>query len=214
MKLSLVACISTCAVGLYGASFPNPPGETGAAEPTRQVAVLAGGCFWGMQGVFEHVKGVTNTTVGYAGGEKKTANYETVSTGKTGHAESIRITYDPSQISYGQLLKIYFSVAHDPTTLNRQHYDEGTQYRSAVFYTSEDQKQTAEEYIKQLDAAHVFKHPIVTQVVPLNGFYAAESYHQHYLDRNPTQPYIVNMDLPLIAALKKNFPELYVRGEK
>jgi len=214
VKLSLIVCISACAVGMYGASFPNPPGEAAAGEPARQVAVLAGGCFWGMQGVFEHVRGVTGTTVGYAGGEKKTANYETVSTGKTGHAESIQITYDPSQISYGQLLKIYFSVAHDPTTLNRQHYDVGTQYRSSIFYTSEDQKRTAEEYIRQLDAAHVFKHPIVTQVVPLSGFYAAESYHQHYLDRNPTQPYIVNMDLPLIAALKHNFPELYVRGEK
>jgi len=213
MRLRLLFGISACALGLFGASFPDPPGDSGSAAsaPAQQVAVLAGGCFWGMQGVFEHVKGVTDTVVGYSGGEKKPSGYEQVSTGKTGHAESIRITYDPSKISYGQLLKIYFAVAHDPTTLNRQHYDEGTQYRSAIFYANEDQKRTAEEYIKQLDAAHVFKHPIVTQVAPLKGFYAAESYHQHYLDHNPTQPYIVNMDLPLIEALKKNFPEFYVR---
>jgi peptide-methionine (S)-S-oxide reductase len=213
MKLRLLCCVSAFATGLCAASFPEPPAAQTdpAAGSGQQVVVLAGGCFWGMQGVFEHVKGVVDTTVGYAGGQKNTARYETVSTGRTGHAESVKITFDPSQISFGRLLEIYFSVAHDPTTLNRQHYDVGTQYRSSIFYTSEDQKRTAEDYIRQLEGAHVFRHPIVTQVVPLKGFYAAESYHQHYLDHNPTQPYIVNLDLPLIASLKKSFPELYVR---
>jgi peptide-methionine (S)-S-oxide reductase len=195
MKLRLLCCVSAFATGLCAASFPEPPAAQTdpAAGSGQQVVVLAGGCFWGMQGVFEHVKGVVDTTVGYAGGQKNTARYETVSTGRTGHAESVKITFDPSQISFGRLLEIYFSVAHDPTTLNRQHYDVGT------------------HYIRQLEGAHVFRHPIVTQVVPLKGFYAAESYHQHYLDHNPTQPYIVNLDLPLIASLKKSFPELYVR---
>jgi peptide-methionine (S)-S-oxide reductase len=213
MRQRLLFCVSALATGLFAASFPEPPAaQTGpAAGSGQQIVVLAGGCFWGMQGVFEHVRGVVDTTAGYAGGEKNTARYETVSTGRTGHAESVKITFDPSKISFGQLLEIYFSVAHDPTTLNRQHYDEGTQYRSSIFYTSEDQKRIAEDYIRQLDGAHVFRHSIVTQVAPLKGFYAAESYHQHYLDHNPTQPYIVNIDLPLIAALKKNFPELYVR---
>jgi peptide-methionine (S)-S-oxide reductase len=205
-------CVPCLAAGLLAAGFPDPPAVPDSASvPTKAVAVLAGGCFWGMQGVFEHVKGVTDTTVGYAGGTKQTAEYETVSTGRTGHAESLRITYDPSRISYGQLLKIYFSVAHDPTTLNRQHYDVGTQYRSSIFYVDQEQKRIAEQYIKELDDAHVFRDPIVTQVVPLNGFYPAEAYHQHFLDRNPMHPYIVKMDLPLIQALKKNFPDLYMR---
>jgi peptide-methionine (S)-S-oxide reductase len=212
MRSRLLFCVSAFATGLFAASFPAPPAiqTDAAAGPGPQVVVLAGGCFWGMQGVFEHVRGVTDTTAGYAGGEKSTARYETVSTGRTGHAESVKITWDPSKISFGQLLQIYFSVAHDPTTLNRQHYDVGTQYRSSIFYTSEDQKRIAEDYIRTLDASHVFKHPVVTQIAPLKGFYAAERYHQHYLDHNPTQPYIVNMDLPLIGALKKNLPELYV----
>ena len=215
MKVRLLFCLSAFAVASLAASFPDPPAHpvsiVSGTDGARETAVLAGGCFWGMQGVFEHVKGVTDTVVGYAGGAKNTAEYETVSTGKTGHAESIKIIFDPTKISYGQLLKIYFSVAHDPTTLNRQHYDVGTQYRSSIFYASQEQKEIAEDYIHQLDGAHVFKDPIVTQVVPLKGFYPAEAYHQHYLDHNPTQPYIVNMDLPLIAALKKNFPELYVK---
>jgi peptide-methionine (S)-S-oxide reductase len=204
--------VSAITTGLFAASFPEPPAAQAdpAAGSGQQVVVLAGGCFWGMQGVFEHVRGVLDTTVGYSGGENNTADYEAVSTGRTGHAESVKITFDPSKISFGQLLQIYFSVAHDPTTLNRQHHDEGTQYRSSIFYTGDDQKRIAEDYIRQLEGARVFKHRIVTQVVPLKGFYAAEGYHQHYLDHNPTQPYIVNMDLPLIAALKKNFPELYV----
>jgi len=176
---------------------------------TKERAVLAGGCFWGMEGVYEHTKGVVDTKVGYSGGTKKDADYHTVSTGRTGHAESIKITYDPSQISYGQILKIFFSVAHDPTTLNRQHYDVGPQYRSAIFYANEEQKAVAEAYIQQLNAAKVFKNKIVTQVVPLEAFYNAEDYHQHYLDNNPDQPYIVAQDLPKIEDLKKQYPEWY-----
>jgi peptide-methionine (S)-S-oxide reductase len=198
------------ALSLMGASFPDPPAEPLApAGASKATVVLAGGCFWGMQGVFEHVKGVTNTTVGYAGGEKKTAEYEIVSTGRTGHAESIQIVYDPSVITYSQLLKIYFSVAHDPTTLNRQHNDTGTQYRSEIFYADDHQKSLAESYIKQLNDAKAFHSPIVTKLEPLKGFYPAEEYHQHYLDQNPTEPYIVAMDLPLIANLKKDYPEMY-----
>lgn len=208
--LRLLPLATVAAAGLMAASFPDPPSsEPAAAAPKKAVAVLAGGCFWGMEGVFEHVKGVTDTQVGYSGGAKNTAHYEMVSGGNTGHAESLKVTYDPSKVSYGQLLKIYFSVAHDPTTLNRQHYDVGTQYRSSIFYADEEQKKIAEEYIRQLNAAHVFKSPIVTKVVPLEAFYAAEEHHQHFLDQNPTQPYIVAMDLPLIEALKRQYPEMY-----
>jgi peptide-methionine (S)-S-oxide reductase len=200
------------AAGVLAAAFPDPPSiSANAPQQTRAVAVLAGGCFWGMQGVFEHVKGVTDTEVGYAGGAKDTARYERVERGDTGHAESIRITFDPSKISYGQLLKIYFSVAHDPTTLNRQHNDVGPQYRSSIFYTDESQKEIAEAYIKDLNEKNVFGRPVVTSVTPLKGFYRAEEYHQHYLDNNPTQPYIVAMDLPLIEHLKKEYPEWYKR---
>lgn len=213
MKRSLLICsmiVPAFALSLMGATFPDPPAEQPAAAGVKKAtAVLAGGCFWGMQGVFEHVKGVTDTTVGYAGGEKKTAAYERVSTGTTGHAESIQIVYDPSVVTYGQLLKIYFAVAHDPTTLNRQHYDEGTQYRSEIFYVDDAQKAEAEKYIKQLNDAKVFKDPIVTKVEALKGFYAAEEHHQHYLDRNPTDGYIVAMDLPLLAHLKSGYPEMY-----
>jgi peptide-methionine (S)-S-oxide reductase len=173
--------------------------------------VLAGGCFWGVQGVFERVKGVTDSVAGYAGGSKSTAQYETVSDGNTGHAESVKITYDPSQITFGQLLKIYFSVVQDPTELNRQGPDEGTQYRSAIFYMNDDQKRVAEAYIQQLDNAKIFSRKIVTQVVPYKGFYAAEAYHQHFLDHNPTYPYIVYNDLPKIAALKKEYPQMCKR---
>ncbi len=213
MKRSLIVStmiIPAFALSLMGAAFPDPPASPLApAGAKKAIAVLAGGCFWGMQGVFEHVKGVADTVVGYAGGEKKTAEYETVSTGKTGHAESLQVTYDPSVVTYGQLLKIYFSIAHDPTTLNRQHYDEGPQYRSEIFYGDDMQKTIATQYIQQLNAAKVFKDPIVTKVEALKGFYPAEAHHQHYLDRNPTDGYIVAMDLPLIANLKKTYPDWY-----
>ncbi|HXE62529.1 MAG TPA: peptide-methionine (S)-S-oxide reductase MsrA [Bryobacteraceae bacterium] len=205
-----LSAIGLVAGNSKASAFPDPPAEQLApAGAKKMTAVLAGGCFWGMQGVFEHVKGVTRTTVGYSGGEKKTAHYEVVSTGTTGHAESIEITYDPSVVTYGQLLKIYFSIAHDPTTLNRQHNDEGTQYRSEIFYADENQKSIAEQYIKALDEAKVYKHRIVTKLEPVNGFYAAEEHHQHYLDRNPTEPYIQYFDLPMIAALKTTYPDMY-----
>lgn len=175
----------------------------------EQTAVLAGGCFWGVEAVFEHVKGVTSVTSGYSGGAAKTANYEMIGTGKTGHAEAVRVTYDPSQVSYEQLLKVFFSVAHDPTELNRQGPDTGTQYRSAIFYSNDEQKRIAEDYIDHLKQAEVFARPIVTQVVALNTFYEAEAYHQDYLAHHPNQPYIVINDMPKVENLRKQFPELY-----
>lgn len=203
---------ASCAFAKSKVEFPDPAVDvTGPAAQGPQTAVLAGGCFWGVEGVFERIKGVTNVVSGFAGGAKSTAHYEEVSTGRTGHAESVEITYDPSQITYGQLLKIFFSVAHDPTELNRQGPDTGTQYRSAIFYANNEQKKVAEAYIKQLDDAKIFRHAIVTQVVPLKGFYAAEKYHQHFLDNNMTYPYIVYNDLPKLAALKKYYPQLCKR---
>jgi peptide-methionine (S)-S-oxide reductase len=202
--------ISAFTLSLMGAAFPDPPAEQLAPADTKKAtAVLAGGCYWGMQGVFEHVKGVTDTTVGFSGGEKKTAEYETVGTGKTGHAESVQIVYDPSVVTYGQLLRIYFSIAHDPTTLNYQHNDVGTQYRSEIFYADDHQKTIAENYIKMLNDAKVFHKPIVTKVETLKGFYRAEEDHQHYLDHHPTDGYIVYFDLPMIANLKKTYPDMY-----
>jgi peptide-methionine (S)-S-oxide reductase len=180
-----------------------------APKPGKQTVVLAGGCFWGVQAVFQHVKGVIEATSGYAGGSPQTAKYEVVSTGETGHAESVRVTFDPSQVSYGQLLQIYFSVAHDPTELNRQGPDQGTQYRSAIFYGDADQKRVAEAYVAQLDRAKLFRRRIVTQVVPLSGFYPAERYHQDYERLHPDNPYIVFNDAPKVAHLKALFPELY-----
>jgi peptide-methionine (S)-S-oxide reductase len=174
-----------------------------------QTAVLSGGCFWGVQGVFEHVRGVRNVVAGYAGGDRSTARYGSVSSGSTGHAESVKITFDPAEISYGQILQIAFSVVHDPTELNRQGPDVGTQYRSSIFYADETQKRIAETYIRQLDASHAFARPIVTRVDPLKGFYAAEDYHQDYLIHNPTSPYIAIYDLPKIENFKRLFPELY-----
>jgi peptide-methionine (S)-S-oxide reductase len=205
--LALLSCAF-----LFGASntpFPDPAYDAPkAATKGKETAVLAGGCFWGVEAVFDHLKGVSNVVSGFSGGEKNTAHYEEVSTGRTGHAESVKITYDPSQISYGELLKVYFAVAHDPTELNYQGPDHGTQYRSAIFYANEEQKKIATEYIQQLDKAGVFSHPIVTQVVPLKGFYAAESYHQHYLQNNPTDPYIMYNDIPKLVALKKQYPQM------
>lgn len=176
-----------------------------------QTAVFAGGCFWGIEGVFERVKGVKDAVSGYAGGARATAHYDQVSTGLTGHAESVQVTYDPTQITYGQLLKVFFAVAHDPTELNRQGPDVGTQYRSAIFFTNDYQKRVAEAYIKQLDDAQTFRHPIVTRVVPLQGFYPAERHHQHFLDNNMMNEYIVYNDLPKIRALQKQLPELCKR---
>lgn len=192
--------------------IPAPAVDNPKVSGPAQTAVLSGGCFWGVQGVFEHVRGVQRVVAGYAGGEKATAQYETVSEGDTGHAESVKITFDPAQISYGQILQIAFSVVHDPTQLNRQGPDVGTQYRSSIFYDDDTQKHIAEAYISQLDRAHAFARPIVTRVDALRGFYPAEDYHQDYLIHNPTQPYIMLYDLPKIENFKKTFPELY-RGE-
>ncbi len=180
-----------------------------AAKSGSETAVVAGGCFWGVQAVFQHVKGVKSATSGYSGGSSKAAEYEIVSTGQTGHAESVRITFDPSQVSYGQLLKVFFSVAHDPTQLNRQGPDSGTQYRSAIFYTNDEQKRIAEAYVAQLTQAKSFPRPIVTQIVPLKEFYAAESYHQNYATLHPDNPYIAINDAPKVEHLRQQFPTLY-----
>jgi peptide-methionine (S)-S-oxide reductase len=192
---------------------PIPPPKIDAplaAAPGKETAVFAGGCFWGTQAVFERVKGVIQTAAGYAGGSAATATYDQVVTETTGHAESVEVVYDPSRITYGQLLRIFFSVAHDPTELNRQGPDVGTSYRSAIFYTNEEQKRVAAAYIAQLDAEKVFPKPIVTEVTPLKGFYRAEDYHQDYALKNPSNPYIQICDLPKISALKQQFPDLFV----
>lgn len=207
---SLVAVTACNAKASPSAAVPAPAVDSPRASvPGRQSTVVSGGCFWGVQAVFQHVKGVVKATSGYAGGSAKTADYETVSTGETGHAESVEIVYDPSQITYGELLRVFFSVAHDPTQLNRQGPDEGTQYRSAIFFTNDEQKKIAEAYITQLDQAKVFSHRIVTQVVPLKGFYPAEAYHQNYAELHPNQPYIMFNDAPKVEHLKQEFPDLY-----
>src|SRR5882757_6239687 len=190
-------------------NVPAPALDNTKQQGAVQTAVLSGGCFWGVQGVYEHVKGVEKVVSGYAGGERSTAQYETVSSGTTGHAESVQITFDPAVISYGQLLQIAFSVVHDPTQLNRQGPDAGTQYRSEIFYRDDDQKRIAQAYISQLDQSHAFARPIVTRVDPLKGFYPAERYHQDYLINNPTQPYIAIYDIPKIQNFRQTFPELY-----
>ena len=211
------------AIALFGLAFgcglraetinraiPAPAVDTPASEAKgSETAVLAGGCFWGLQGMFEHVKGVTKVVAGYSGGSAATAHYEIVGTETTGHAESVEITFDPKQVTYGQLLQLYFSVAHDPTQLNRQGPDSGPSYRSEIFYASPTQERIARAYVEQLTKANVFKSPIVTKIEPLKGFYAAEEYHQDYLIHNPRQPYIVFNDLPKIDALKRVYPEMY-----
>ena len=192
-------------------ALPAPAVDTPrAAASGRQTAVFSGGCFWGVQAVFQHVKGVISATSGYSGGAAKTAEYEIVSTGETGHAESVQVAYDPSQITYGALLRVFFSVAHDPTQLNRQGPDEGTQYRSAIFYNGDEQKHIAEAYIAQLDKSHAFQSRIVTEVTPLKAFYPAEAYHQNYATLHPNQPYIVYNDAPKVERLRQEFPDLYV----
>lgn len=207
--LALVLCVWGCAAS----AVPIPAASTDAtlaAKPGRQKAVFAGGCFWGMQAVFERVKGVTKTTAGYSGGTAFTATYDQVSSETTGHAESLEIVYDPSKITYGQLLRIFFSVAHDPTELNRQGPDTGPSYRSVIFYEDKEQKQIADAYIAQLDAAKAFPKPIVTQVTPLKSFFPAEEYHQDYGIKNPDSRYFQVCDRPKIAALKAEFPDFFV----
>ncbi len=206
-----VVGVAACNAG-EGANpaLPNPTLDAPlSTAKAAQTAVLAGGCFWGIQAVFEHVKGVVSATSGYSGGAANSAQYELVSTGQTGHAESVKIVYDPSQITYGQLLRVFFSVAHDPTQWNRQGPDTGNQYRSVIFYANEEQKRIAQAYIAQLGGAKVFPRPIVTLVVPLQGFYPAESYHQDYAARHPDNPYIVYNDAPKVARLRQEFPDLY-----
>ena len=204
--LVLAACMSSSMAG----ALPDPATDTPLAKTkSLATAVFAGGCFWGIEAVFENVKGVTDAVSGYAGGSAESANYDQVSRGSTGHAEAVRVTYDPSQVTYGQLLKVFFAVAHDPTQLNRQGPDTGPQYRSAIFFANADQQRVAQAYIAQLQAAKSFNRPIVTQVSALKAFYAAEEYHQNYLVQHMTQPYIVIHDLPKLAALKKELPKLY-----
>jgi peptide-methionine (S)-S-oxide reductase len=212
LLLVLLAVTAACTAGKAASlAVPTPTMDaTKAAKPGQQTAVIAGGCFWGIQAVFQHVRGVVNATSGYSGGEAKTAEYEVVSTGETGHAESVKVTYDPSQITYGELLRVFFSVAHDPTQLNRQGPDDGTQYRSVIFYGSDEQRKIAESYVSQLDKSGVFPRPIVTQVVPLKAFYPAEAYHQDYATLHPYEPYIVFNDAPKVVHLKQQFPELYL----
>jgi peptide-methionine (S)-S-oxide reductase len=223
-KLSLLLALALvgCAL-LYGAvarpsdppvAVPDPAvDETLAASKGERVAVLAGGCFWGVDAVFRHVRGVNSVTSGYAGGGSRPARYDIVSTGTTGHAESVRIAYDPSRVTYGRLLKVFFAVAHDPTQLNRQGPDEGTQYRSAIFYADDEQARIARAYVEQLNRAGVFPRPVVTQVVALDAFHPAEAYHQNYLALHTGEPYIVYNDLPKLENLRKRFPDLYVNGK-
>lgn len=206
-----LAGVVACNAGERSATaVPNPTVDAAlATTKSQQTAVIAGGCFWGIQAVFQHVKGVISATSGYSGGAANTAEYELVSNGDTGHAESVKITYDPSQITYGQLLRVFFSVAHDPTELNRQGPDTGTQYRSSIFVGNEEQKRIAEAYITQLDKTRVFPRPIVTQIVPLKAFYPAEAYHQDYATRHPDNPYIAYNDAPKVTHLRQQFPDLY-----
>jgi peptide-methionine (S)-S-oxide reductase len=204
--LSQASLESSTNVGM----LPDPTVDIPVSKSNQeQTIVLAGGCFWGVEAVFEQLKGVSQVVSGYSGDSAETANYSQVSLGKTHHAESVEVTYDPSQISYGQLLKVYFAVAHDPTQLNQQYPDRGTQYRSAIFFTTNEQKQVAQAYIEQLNQAQSFPKPIVTQVAPLQKFYAAETYHQNFIKHNPNYPYVVVHDLPKLKRLEKQFPNLY-----
>ena len=204
-------CVGGCGGSSAAATLPDPVVDTAKTSDKRTAtAVFAGGCFWGVEAVFKHVRGVTSAVSGYAGGSAKTAHYEIIGTGLTGHAESVQVTYDPSQISYGQLLRVFFSVAHDPTQLNRQGPDVGTQYRSAIFYADPEQQRVAQAYIDQLSNAKTFGRPIVTQLTPLNAFYPAEDYHQDYLAKHPESMYIVVNDLPKLNNLRQEFPQIYV----
>jgi len=204
-----VAQSSTNTVDISSLVPATSPQADPAAPKDMQKAVFAGGCFWGVQAVFQHVKGVKSAVSGYSGGTKQTADYETVSSGKTGHAESVEVTFDPSIVSYQQLLYVFFSVVHDPTELNFQGPDHGTQYRSAIFYLNDDQKKAANELIEAINRAKAFPKPLVTQVVPFEAFYRAEDYHQDYMKHNPDDPYIVYNDKPKVVALKEKFPDLY-----
>ncbi len=202
MRVCKTVCKTMLALTMVAA------GLQGKEPAGKATAVLAGGCFWGVEAVFERLKGVSNVVSGYAGGTKNSANYDLVSSGRTGHAEAVQVTYDPAQVSFEQLLQVFFTVAHDPTELNRQGPDQGPQYRSEIFFTNEEQKKVAESYIAQLTAAKAYRSPIVTKLEPLTGFYAAEEHHQDFIKRNPRQPYVVYNDLPKLADLEKKYPAL------
>jgi peptide-methionine (S)-S-oxide reductase len=206
----VLLAIQGCDVARSEGVLPPPTQDVAASSAATQTAVFAGGCFWGVEAVFRHTKGVKSAVSGYAGGPAGSATYESVSTGRTGHAESVLVTYDPKQVSYGTLLQVFFSVAHDPTELNRQGPDVGTQYRSAIFTADDEQGRVARAYIAQLDAGKAYPRPIVTEVTPLAKFYPAEAYHQDYLARHPDQPYIVYNDLPKLAQLQRQYPSWYV----
>ena len=208
LLMGLVICVG-CKAATHSPIPVAVTDDSLAQAPGKQTAVFAGGCFWGTQSVFERVKGVLDTTAGYSGGSQFTATYERVNAEDTGHAESVKVVYDPSKITYGQLLRVFFSVAHDPTQLNRQGPDVGSSYRSVIFYANDQQKKISEAYIAQLDATHIFPSRIVTEVTPLKGFYDAEQYHQDYALHNPDNPYILVCDRPKIEALKAEFPELF-----
>jgi peptide-methionine (S)-S-oxide reductase len=219
LQIGLIGTITAFMLG--AANLPNPAADESRTEKRSETVVLAGGCFWGVQAVFDAAKGVSSAVSGYAGGSKATAHYEIVGTGTTGHAESVQITFDPSQVSFGQLLKIYFSVVHDPTELNRQGPDDGTQYRSEIFYTSDEQKRVANAYIQQLSAARVFPKPIVTKVAPLQAFYRAEDYHQDYvlhcrqhLPVCTNKGYVDHFDVPKLASFRQQFPQLAKGGKQ
>jgi peptide-methionine (S)-S-oxide reductase len=210
MVLTVLAGAVACQANGASAAVPAPvTNEAKATAPGKETAVVAGGCFWGIQAVFQHVRGVVSATSGYSGGTAKNPDYEAVSSGETGHAESVEIVYDPSQVTYGELLRVFFSVALDPTEVNRQGPDDGTQYRSLIFYNNDEQKHIAEAYIAQLNSAKVFSKAIATQVVPLKAFYKAENYHQNYATLHPNNPYIVYNDAPKVSNLRREFPDLY-----
>lgn len=211
MRLIASAMLAVALAGgsAFAAVVPAYSGPAAPVTATRATAVFAGGCFWGVDAVFKHVKGVLGVVSGYSGGSSATAKYLLVGTGTTGHAESVQVTYDPSKITYADLLRVFFGVAHDPTELDRQGPDYGTQYRSVIFYANDEQKAIALRYIAELDRAKVFPKPIVTEVTPLKGFYPAETYHQNFLERHPDNPYIVYNDLPKLARLKQDFPDWY-----
>lgn len=209
---SAMACstVKSSTQNAVASPTPPPPQSTAVLVKGEQVAVFAGGCFWGVEAVFEHIRGVIDVRSGYSGGSKSTADYDTVSEGKTGHAESVKVTFDPTKVTYEQLLTVFFSVAHDPTELNYQGPDHGTQYRSAIFYVDDDQRRAATAYIDKIQQAKTYSNPVVTQVVPLEAFYDAEAYHQDYMKHHPDDRYIVYNDAPKVAALKDKFPDLFV----
>jgi peptide-methionine (S)-S-oxide reductase len=209
LLLGVLTSVGACVAAEAPVVIPPPAADNSREHGSLQTAVLAGGCFWGLQGVYEHVHGVHEVLAGYAGGSRSTANYQDVGSGTTGHAESVKIVFDPAEVTYGKLLQIYFSVAHNPTELNRQGPDSGTQYRSSIFYSDDGQRHIAESYIAQLDKGKAFPQPIVTRLDPMRGFYPAETYHQDYYLKNPDYPYIVINDLPKIANLKALFPDYY-----